>query len=330
MKLNNAVFFEGKIMNLNKESTKSQLYSLKQSMLKNEHIAHIYVYGKEHFDIFSIWISSLSWRRFFVFLLLTEIIGSIIISMCTNGAFHEFLDNILGCFLIGSFILKVFISSKVKSEQKVKEAQFFAEKEMLQRQLVEAKIQVMQAQIEPHFLFNTLSSLQYLIETDQKKANKMLMSLVTYLRYALPEIRENQAFNTLGKEIANIHAYLSIMEIRMGDRLNLQYNISSLLNDIKFPAMMLQPIVENAIKYGIEESIEGGTITISAKYIDDMLEVSVADTGMGLNANKPKGGNGMALNNIKTRLEMLYDHKAKLIIMNNEPKGVIVKIQIPA
>lgn len=316
-------------MNLNKEKAKDQLYALKHSMLKNEHIAHMYVYGKQNFDIFSIWISGLSWRRFLLFLLLTEVIGSMVIKMCTNEMFHDFLDNMIGFFLIGSFVLKVFLSSKVKSEEKIKEAQFFAEKEMLQRQLVEARIQVMQAQIEPHFLFNTLSSLQFLIETDQKKANKMLMSLVSYLRYALPEIRENQSFNSLGKEIANIQSYLSIMEIRMGERLNVQYNISALLNEIKFPAMMLQPIVENAIKYGIEESIEGGTITISAQYIDDMLEVSVADTGMGLNATKPKGGNGMALNNIKTRLEMLYDRKAKLMIMNNEPKGVIVKIQIP-
>lgn len=306
---------------------------VKSKLAKEEDVWMGYDNIKANFDVFARWINGLSWGKFLVFLILTSIIGDLIVKAFVpgRGFFYNFFSNILEIFIFASLGLKIFMRSKVRNEAKVKEAQLVAEKEMLQRQLVEAKIQVMQAQIEPHFLFNTLSSLDYLISTDPKKANQMLMSLVSYLRYALPQIRENQSFNTLGKEIENIQAYLTIMEIRMGDRLNVQYNISNLLKDVKFPAMMLQPIVENAIKYGIEESIEGGIITISAQYVDDNLEVCVADTGPGLNqkSNIHSKGNGMALNNIKSRLEMLYEKKAKLIIMNNEPTGVVVKIQIP-
>lgn len=306
---------------------------VKSKLAKEEQVWEGFDNIRNNFDYFSRWINELSWGKFIVFVILTSIIGDLLIKTLTpsKGFLYNFFTNILEIFIFASIALKVFMRSKVKNEAKVQEAQLIAEKEMLQRQLVEAKIQVMQAQIEPHFLFNTLSSLEYLISTDPKKANKMLMSLVSYLRYALPQIRENQSFNTLGKEIENIHAYLDIMEIRMGDRLNVKYNISNLLKDVKFPAMMLQPIVENAIKYGIEESIEGGVITISAQYVDDSLEVCVADTGPGLNnkSSSHSKGNGMALNNIRSRLEMLYERKAKFIIMNNEPTGVIVKIQIP-
>lgn len=308
-------------------------FIVKNKLAKQEDVWIGYENIKTNFDDFSYWINQLSWGKFIIFLILTNIIGEAIIKSLTNssGFIYNFFNNILDIFIFGSLALKVFMRTKVKNEAKLKEAQFIAEKEMLQRQLVEAKIQVMQAQIEPHFLFNTLSSLEYLINTDPKKASQMLMSLVSYLRYALPQIRENQSFNTLGKEIQNIQAYLTIMEIRMGDRLNVIYNVSDLLKDIQFPSMMLQPIIENAIKYGIEESVEGGRITISAQYVDNNLEVCVADTGPGLNhtSNSHSKGNGMALNNIKNRLEMLYDKKANFIIMNNEPTGVIVKIQIP-
>jgi LytS/YehU family sensor histidine kinase len=301
----------------------------KDYIIKKEDLANICMYLTEKTHVFALWISGLSWGRFILFLFVTTLISNALQSLLISHRGDNWIDGLTGLFLVISFAMKIFFNSKIRSEIKIKEAQYLAEKEMLQRQLVEAKIQVMQAQIEPHFLFNTLSSLSYLIENDTAKANQMLMSLVTYLRYSLPQIRENQAFNTLGKEIDNIRAYLNIMEIRMGDRLQVTYDIPDLFKDVKFPSMMLQPIVENAIKYGIEESMNGGVIKITANYVGNMLEVSVCDTGVGLNGHKISGGNGMALNNIKSRLDMLYDKKANFIISNNEPTGVIVKIQIP-
>lgn len=283
---------------------------------------------KNDFQAFSVWIHSLSWKKFIVFIILFAIITDLIREMFSNTFLYEFLGNLTGIFIWGSIALKLFAKTKIEADEKVQIAKVDAETEMLKRQLVEAKIQVMQAQIEPHFLFNTLSSLHFLIDTDPKKASKMLINLTTYLRYSLPQNRENLPFNTLGKEVENIHAYLDIMEIRMGERLVVNYEVTDEIKNEHFPTMMLQPIVENAIKYGIEESIEGGIITLAAKKVDNMLQVSVTDTGPGLGFTK-NSGNGMALNNIKSRLEMLYEGKAQLIMAPNEPTGVIVKILVP-
>lgn len=286
---------------------------------------------KYNFEVFSLWVSGLSWGKFIFFIILFNMVSHMFLNQMGEGFISKLFDNLTSLFIFGAIGIKIFLKSKMKSQAQVKEAQLLAEKETLQRQLAEAKVQIMQAQIEPHFLFNTLSSLDYLILTDQAKASKMLLSLVTYLRYALPQIRENQSFNTLGKEIENIQAYLSIMEIRMGDRLHVNYYIDDSLKNIPFPSMTLQPIVENAIKYGIEESVEDGIINISAHHNEDILEVCVIDTGPGLehSHNNNKKGNGISLKNIKERLSMLYDNQANFIIMNNAPKGVIVKISIP-
>jgi LytS/YehU family sensor histidine kinase len=294
----------------------------------NENGPIIKEYSKVKFQEFSVWIHSLSWGKFFLFLFLFGVISDALRDMLVPHILHNFFSNLTTLFIFLSFGLKVFAKTKIEAEIRVKTAETNAETEMLKRQLVEAKIQVMQAQIEPHFLFNTLSSLHFLIEQDPKKAEKMLLNLTTYLRYSLPQSRENKPFNTLGKELENIHAYLDIMEIRMGDRLKVEYQVSDELKDFHFPTMMLQPIVENAIKYGIEESIDGGSIIIAANKIDNLLEVSVIDTGIGLE-NSKNHGNGMALNNIKGRLEMLYDHKAELILSPNYPSGVVAKIVIP-
>lgn len=186
----------------------------------------------------------------------------------------------------------------------------------------------MQAQIEPHFLFNTLSSLQYLIEKDPIKANKMLTHLVNYLRYAIPQIRENKPINNLGKEINNIKAYLNIMQIRIGERLSVEFEVPSQLEELNFPSMMLQPIVENAIKYGIEESLNGGLIKIKAEIISNKLEVHVINIGDGFKNNQQKG-NEPSLISIKERLNLLYHGQAQLIIRSNEPHGSIVIIQLP-
>lgn len=283
---------------------------------------------KNDFHAFSVWIHSLSWKRFVIFIILFAIISDAIREIFLNTFLYDFLGNLTGIFIWISIALKFLAKTKIEADKKINIAKLDAEKETLKRQLIEAKIQVMQAQIEPHFLFNTLSSLHYLIDTDPSKASKMLINLTTYLRYSLPQSRENLPFNTLGKEIENIHAYLDIMEIRMGERLKVEYDLSDDLKHEHFPTMMLQPIVENAIKYGIEEAIDGGIITLSAQKHDNLLEVRIKDTGPGLNMTK-NSGNGMALNNIKNRLEMLYEGKAQFIMAPNEPTGVIVKIIVP-
>lgn len=324
------VIFEKKTYH-NKLSASTVNFLVKNRLMTRESAVESIENFKYNFDIFALWISGLSWSKFIFFIILFNMISHMVLNQMSEGFFYRLFDNLTSLFVFGAIGIKIFLKNKIKSEAQVKEAQLIAEKETLQRQLAEAKVQIMQAQIEPHFLFNTLSSLDYLILTDQKKASKMLLSLVNYLRYALPQIRENQSFSTLGKEVENIQAYLNIMEIRMGDRLHIKYHIDDSLKQIPFPSMTLQPIVENAIKYGIEESVDDGEIVISAYHNEDILEVCVSDTGPGLehSQNNNKKGNGISLKNIKERLAMLYDNQANIIIMNNAPKGVIVKIAIP-
>lgn len=299
-------------------------------MDENKDLERAKIIAKEKFDIFAKWISSLSWGKFIVFIILTSIISTKFQELFISND-NNWLNSLTGIFIFVSIAIKLLMTNKVKTDKKVDDALSLAEKETLLRQLSDAKVQVMQAQIEPHFLFNTLSSLQYLIESDPIKANKVLGSLIKYLRYALPQIRENKATSTIEKEIENISAYLSIMEIRMGDRLKYDFKIPSNLLFHSFPVMMLQPIVENAIKYGIEESIKGGSIHIEVKEIDNNLYLSVIDTGAGLDTKKVmlNKGNGMALQNIKERLELLYGNNASFSMEPHRPQGVVVTISIP-
>ncbi len=204
-----------------------------------------------------------------------------------------------------------------KSEQKAQQAD-------LTKQLMEAKLAAMQAQIEPHFLFNTLASVQHLIETDPPAAAKMQNNLIKYLRAAIPQMRESST--TLGREAEQAHAYLDILKMRMGDRLSYEINIPDALQSLAFPPMMVPTLVENAIKHGLEPKLEGGKISVNATVVGDKLRVSVVDTGNGF-SNKP--GAGVGLENIRERLKALYGDKAAFVIMPNLPNGTVASIEIP-
>lgn len=205
----------------------------------------------------------------------------------------------------------------VKSEQKAQQAD-------LTKQLMEAKLAAMQAQIEPHFLFNTLASVQHLIETNPPAAAIMQNNLIKYLRAAIPQMRESST--TLGREAEQSRAYLDILKVRMGDRLSYEINIPDALQSLAFPPMMVPTLVENAIKHGLEPKLEGGKISVNATVVGDRLRVSVVDTGNGF-SNKP--GAGVGLENIRERLKALYGDKAAFIIMPNLPNGTVASIEIP-
>ena len=140
----------------------------------------------------------------------------------------------------------------------------------------------MQAQVEPHFLFNTLASVDYLIETEPSTASKMQKSLIQYLRAALPQMREGST--TLGKEVQLCRSYLEILKFRMEDRLQYSLIVPQGLSSAQFPPMMLQSLVENSIKHGLEPKPEGGSLTISADISNGRLRVTVADSGLGFAA----------------------------------------------
>jgi len=200
-----------------------------------------------------------------------------------------------------------------------------AERHQLEKNMLEARLAVMQAQVEPHFLFNTLANVQHLVETDPRSASRMLDSLIQYLRAALPQMRE--AATNLGREVDMARAFLEIQRVRMGPRLEFAIDVPDPLKCRAFPPMMLISLVENAIKHGVDPCCECSSITIRAEETDGRLRVSVADTGEGV---KPTKGGGVGLANIRERLKALYGASARLVLEENSPHGVVALIEVPA
>jgi hypothetical protein len=228
--------------------------------------------------------------------------------------------------ILAAIIVKIVLGSKKKAESRAQAATMTAAEEGLKRQLAEAQLKTMQAQVEPHFLFNTLASVDYLIETDPSRASTMQKNLIQYLRAALPQMREGST--TLGKEVALCRSYLEILRVRMDDRLQFAITVPQGLASAQFPPMMLQSLVENAIKHGLEPRAEGGSLTITASISNGNLCVTVADTGLGFGAGS-QPGTGVGLANVRERLAALYGTQAKLTIQANTPNGTIATIEVP-
>jgi signal transduction histidine kinase len=226
---------------------------------------------------------------------------------------------------------KIVVRKVAESNAKVRTAVNAAEHEAMERQLVQARLQVLQAQVEPHFLFNTLAAVDFLIETDPPRASQMQKALITYLRGALPQMRQESS--TLGRELRLIRSYLQLIKMRIEDRLEVEFAVPEGAESAEFPPMMLQSLVENAIKHGIEPKPEGGKVTVAARIQNGQLWVEVKDTGVGV-ANMerlegPTSGTGIGLQNIRERLAMLYPGKSRLILISDDTAGTTVKIVVP-
>jgi len=231
--------------------------------------------------------------------------------------------------IVASAILKISYKGRVQAEVKAAEATETAESEQLKRQVVEARMAAMQAQVEPHFLFNTLASIDHLIETDPPRASQMQRNLIALLRASMPSMREsNPTAQTLGREIAVIRPYLEILKVRMEDRLQASVDVPNGLLSAEFPSMMIQSLVENAIKHGLEPKADGGTLRVAAEIVDGRLQVTVADTGLGFGL-ADTGGTGVGLANIRERLKLLYGDRASMVVADNEPSGTIVTLTVP-
>ena len=196
----------------------------------------------------------------------------------------------------------------------------------VEKELAVAKLNLLHAQVEPHFLYNTLASAQYLTRHDPLRADEMLGHLIQYLRHSLP--RAEESLSTLGVELERARAYLEILRIRMGPRLQLQIDVPEALHATPLPPMMLQTLVENAIKHGLEPKPGGGTIWILTRNDDDRVAITVADDGQGLNSGS--NGTGIGLANVRERLRLVFGHAASLTVAANFPSGVAATITVPA
>jgi sensor histidine kinase YesM len=195
---------------------------------------------------------------------------------------------------------------------------------VLERELLASRLAVLQAQIEPHFLYNTLANVQALSRKDAAGAEQMLTHLIDYLRSAMPAMRSTKS--TLKREFQLARAYLSIMQFRMGERLDFSVDCDAALLELEFPPTIVGTFIENAIKHGLEPSKTGGRIDVRAWHDGAGLLVEVADTGVGFSATT---GSGVGLANARERLVMLYGPGAELDLSLNEPSGVVARARIP-
>ena len=198
--------------------------------------------------------------------------------------------------------------------------------EMIERQIAEARLKLLQAQIEPHFLFNTLANLDALIGIDPARARVMLGHLNDYLRATLASARKER--NTLTDEFKLLAGYLEVIGVRMGPRLVFSLDLPEALEACELPPMLLQPLVENAVRHGLEPKIDGGRVEIVARAEGGSIVITIADTGIGLGSN-PSSGTHLGLANVRERIAAGYGGRASLEVAGRTGGGAIVTLSIP-
>jgi two-component sensor histidine kinase len=242
----------------------------------------------------------------------------------SGDATGMFIFTVLACVIITWFFWN-------KGQIAILKASYEAERaraEAVEKQALKVQLQMLQAQIEPHMLFNTLANLQGLIAVDAARAQHMLDQLIQYLRATLSSSRSEKT--TLAQEFALIEAYLGLMQVRMGARLSYTLDLPDNLRKATVPPMLLQPLVENAIKHGLEPKVDGGHIAVRAAQEAGMLTLAVADTGLGLDAEPGStSGTHIGVSNVRERLQALYGERTSFTLVPNHPNGALAELTIP-
>ncbi|MDT9000688.1 histidine kinase [Paucibacter sp. APW11] len=241
-------------------------------------------------------------------------------------AWRWVLPSTLLWSVFGGLSYAIYGLQREQTANALRLAQAASEHAALRRGHVEAQIRALNAQIEPHFLFNTLANVKRLYETSPERGQQMLRALNDYLQHALPGMR--QRHSTLGEELALVRSYLQIQQLRMGERLQFDIDAAPSLLSLMLPPLLLPTLVENAIKHGLAPLPEGGRINIRARRLNGKLEIEVQDSGRGFGASS--GGSGVGLANSRARLQALYGREASLSLLAVHPHGVCARVELPA
>jgi two-component system LytT family sensor kinase len=213
------------------------------------------------------------------------------------------------------------IWNALRLEQKLEEQAKF---------LLEARMEALQRQIHPHFLFNTLNSIASLVRFQPELAREMIVKLANILRVLL---KDREAFVSLSEELSFTDDYLDIEVVRFGEKLRVEKDIDSSTLDLLLPSMVLQPLIENSIKHGLEPRISGGTIILRSRVKDGMLMVQIEDDGVGMatdiESRAPSNGTGIGLKNVRERLHVLFGDSARLDVVSRPGRGTRVSVEIP-
>jgi hypothetical protein len=203
---------------------------------------------------------------------------------------------------------------------------FALERSELERQALDARLHLLQAQVTPHFLFNTLANIQALVDAGSPHASAVLQSLITYLRAAVPVLDEPEA--TIERELQLVRPYLELMQMRMPDRLQYAMNVDPAALKVRCPPTTLLTLVENAVRHGIDPTEEGGRIDLDIERLGERCVVRVTDTGAGLHPSA--NGLGTGLTALRERLQLIFGDAAQLRLMSGAPRGVTVEVEMPA
>lgn len=229
--------------------------------------------------------------------------------------------------LLGGMAYALLLVSRAQRRGRDELTRLFREREALKTQQTEAQLSALNAQIEPHFLFNTLANVKRLYETQPERGRDMLVALIAYLRAALPGMRRHES--TLADELELVRHYLAILQMRMGERLSFDIAAAPELLSAHLPTLVLPTLVENAIKHGLSPLPEGGRIEIRAGHAGDGgVSIEVADNGQGFGA--ASGGAGVGLANTRARLAARFGDGASLELEAAQPRGVVARVRLPA
>jgi len=248
-------------------------------------------------------------------------------------AFWHVQDRLIG--FAGLTVLGVLIAPWVALAALVRQKDALARNQALafelerseyERQALDARLHLVQAQVAPHFLFNTLANVQALVDSGSPQASAVLRSLVAYLRAAVPRLDE--PVTTLKQELELVTAYLELMHMRMPDRLKFALHFEESELAIRCPPLTLLTLVENAVRHGIDPGEEGGRIDVHVERRGDRCIIRVADTGVGLGVSN--GGLGTGLSTLRERLQLVFGGAAELRVRANAPRGVVAEVEIPA
>lgn len=260
-------------------------------------------------------------------------VSPLIVQMVTFGgdfaAFAGSRPHVRGYVLVtavAAVIGTAFALAALRAERARAQAlQFALERETLERQAADARLALLTAQVQPHFLLNTLANVQELVESGSPQAVPVFRSLIEYLRACMPRLHHPEA--TLADEERLVRAYLEVMHMRMPDRLAFSVDIAPDLQTLRFPPMALLTLVENAVRHGIDPACDGGRIEVGAARADARtVRLWVADTGVGLSPHAPEG---QGLANLKARLRVFFGDSARVELSEQSPGGVRAEIRVP-
>lgn len=236
----------------------------------------------------------------------------------------EFADELYGG-LQTILLLWAFSYYRAASQASDRLARAQIDADTRDAELKQARLQLLRAQIEPHFLFNTLATILILARNERSAAMALIDNFMQYISSALPRLRHEET--TLADEMQLIDAYLAIYQVRMGKRLSYEIALPQELASLRISTMVLLTLVENALKHGVNPTVEGGFIRVSATREHSTLVVRVADSGHGMQAEH---GHGSGLATARMRLMMRYGEAASLSLAAAEPRGVVATVRIPA